>query len=230
VTPERALALRARYRREYPKHAPLGEAEDDVLVSVRDAALLLIDVYPREGPHGEVVKSVIAPAKAAARRAGIPAVYLTNHLAASTVASSQWRQLWLRTLGADVLETWAEPSDELRYLPDIAPADGDIVVEKQHYSGFAETELDSVLKSLAARDLFLVGFDARICVAATATDALSHDYRVFVLREAVATTDAHDIGGAGAAYKHALRYIEACAGYTVGVHDFISACNEIGAG
>jgi nicotinamidase-related amidase len=211
-------------------HAPLGQAEDDLLVPARNAALVLVDVYPREGPHAEVVKSVIAPVKAAARRAGIPAVYVTNHLGESTVASSQWRQLWLRTLGADVLETWAEPSDELRYLPEIEPADGDIVVEKQHYSGFVETELDSVLKSLGARDLFLVGFDARICVAATATDALSHDYRVFVVREAVATTDAHDGEAAGAAYQHALRYIEACAGYTVGAHDFISACNQTGAG
>ena len=197
MTAEAALRLRARYRREYPKHAPLGEAEDDLLLPARNAALLLVDVYPREGPEGEVVKSVIAPVKAAARSAGIPAVYVTNHLADSTDASSQWRQVWLRTLGEDVLETWAEPSDELRYLPEIAPADGDIVVHKQHYSGFADTELDGVLKSLGARDLFLVGFDARICVAATATDALSHNYRVFVLREAVATTERTSHGRCG---------------------------------
>ena len=168
-----------------------------MLIPARNAALVLVDVYPREGPEGEVVKSVIAPVKAAARSAGIPAVYVTNHLADSTDASSQWRQVWLRTLGEDVLETWAEPSDALRYLPEIAPADGDIVVHKQHYSGFADTELDGVLKSLGARDLFLVGFDARICVAATATDALSRNYRVFVLREAVATTERTSHGRCG---------------------------------
>jgi len=230
VTLESALRLRARYRREYPKHAPLGEAVDDLILPTRDAALLLVDVYPREGPEAEVVKSVIAPVKAAARSAGIPAVYVTNHLADSTDASSQWRQVWLRTLGEDVLKTWAEPSDALQYLPEITPADGDIVVRKQHYSGFVETELDGVLRSLGARDLFLVGFDARICVAATATDALSHNYRVFVLREAVATTDAQDMGGSQNAYDHALRYIEVCVGYTVAAQDFISACHQIEAG
>lgn len=201
-----------------------------MLIPARNAALVLVDVYPREGPEGEVVKSVIAPVKAAARSAGIPAVYVTNHLADSTDASSQWRQVWLRTLGEDVLETWAEPSDELRYLPEIAPADGDIVVHKQHYSGFADTELDGVLKSLGARDLFLVGFDARICVAATATDALSRNYRVFVLREAVATTEPQAMDDVGDAYRHALRYIEVCVGYTVAAHDFITACHRIGAG
>jgi nicotinamidase-related amidase len=196
-------------------------------IPARNAALLLVDVYPREGPEAEVVKSVIAPVKAAARSAGIPTVYVTNHLADSTDARSQWRQVWLRTLGEDVLETWAEPSDALRYLPEIAPADGDIVVRKQHYSGFAKTELDGVLKSLGARDLFFVGFDARICVAATATDALSHDYRVFVLRDAVATTEAQDMDGVEGAYSHAMRYIEVCVGYTVAADDFISACHRI---
>lgn len=227
MTLETALRLRARYRREYPKHAPLGEAVDDLVIPARDVALLLVDVYPHEGGEAEVVKSVIAPVKAAARSAGIPAVYVTNYLADSTDASSQWRKVWLRTLGEDVLETWAEPSEALQYLPEIAPADGDIVVRKQHYSGFAETELDGVLKSLGARDLFVVGFDARICVAATATDALSHNYRVFVLREAVGTTDADGLENA---YGHAMRYIEVCVGYTVAAQDFMSACHQIGAG
>jgi nicotinamidase-related amidase len=201
-----------------------------VVVSAHAAALLLIDVYPREGTEGEVVKSVIVPVKEAARSAGIPTVYATNYLADSTDANSQWRQVWLRTLGADVLETWAEPSDALRYLPEIAPDNGDIVVQKQHYSGFAETELDRALKSRGVRDLFIVGFDARICVAATATDALSHDYRVFVLREGIATSEAQGMDSVETAYRHALRYIEVCVGYTVAAHDFISACRRISAG
>ena len=74
---------------------------------------------------------------AVARAQGAPAAPdslgdFLKGLADSTDASSQWRQVWLRTLGEDVLETWAEPSDALQYLPEITPADGDIVIGSMH--------------------------------------------------------------------------------------------------
>jgi len=49
-------------------------------------------------------------------------------------------------------------------------------------------------------------------------------------RRAVATREAQAMDDVGDAYRHALRYIEVCVGYTVAAHDFISACHRIGAG
>lgn len=193
------------------------------------AALLLVDVYPRQGREAGIVKGAIVSAKAAARRAGIPVVYVTNHLADSTTTASELRKLLLRTRGSDILETWAEPSDELRYLPEIAPDERDLIVRKQHYSGFFETELDAVLQALGVRDLILAGFDARICISATATDALARGYRVFVLRDAIGTTEADDLPGKDIAYQMAVRYIEICVGYTVLTADFIEACDPLAA-
>ncbi len=63
--------LRARYRRGYPRHARPGEVEEEVAVAAGEPALLLIDVYPREGLEAEIVRIAIAPARAAARRAGV---------------------------------------------------------------------------------------------------------------------------------------------------------------
>ena len=218
------MRLKARYRREHAASAPVDHSESIVEIPSGSAALLLIDVYPREGQEASIVRTAIAPAKAAARRADIPVVYVTNHLADSTTFDSEFRKLWLRTLGEDVLETWSEPSNALSYLPEIAPGEGDLIVRKQHYSGFFETELDSVLRSLDARDLILAGFDARICVSATATDAFARGYRVFVLRDAIATTEAADMPGEDTAYRMALRYIETCVGYSALVADFVEAC------
>jgi nicotinamidase-related amidase len=220
------LAITVRYRQEYLTGRPARAVEEEVTLPARTAALLLVDVYPRHGPHADVVRRAIAPARQAARFAGLPVIFVTNQLAASTTAESQWTKLWQRTLGANVLDTWKEPSDVFDYLPEIAPDGSDIVVRKQHYSGFAETDLDGVLRAHGIRDLFIAGFDARICVAATATDALARDYRVFVLRDAIATTEMPDDAEAQPALIHALRYIEVCVGSTVTTTEFVRACGR----
>ena len=167
------------------------------------------------------MRRAIAPARDAAHASDLRVVYATNELAPITTGSSQWRQLWIRTLGADVLETWKEPTEAFDYLPEIEPGADDVVVRKQHYSSFLETDLDALLRARGIRDLFVAGFDARVCVTATATDALARDYRVFVLRDAIATTDADEGGDALAA---AVRYLEVCVGYSVTTADFIAAC------
>ena len=120
---------------------------------------------------------------------------------------------------------WAEPSDALSYLPEIAPDDRDLLVRKQHYSGFFQTELDSVLQSLGTRDIIIAGLNGlRIRRSATATDAFSRGYRVIVLRDAIATTESDDVPGEDTAYRMALRYIETCVGYTALVSDLVTAC------
>jgi nicotinamidase-related amidase len=217
------LQLRARHREELATGQ--RSVERDVAIEVGSAALLLVDVYPRQGSHADVVRELLVPARAAARRAGIRVVYVTNHLAASTAADSQWTQLWQRTLGESVLETWKEPSDVLTYLPEIAPGQDDHVVRKQHYSGFYDTGLEELLRSHGVDDVIIAGFDARICVAATATDALARDFRVLILRDGIGTTEMEPgVEEAGAAMVHALRYLEVCAGSTVTTRDFIVAC------
>ena len=224
---EPLLRVSARFRREYPEDAPLGQAEEVLALPPTRSALLLIDVYPREGPQAHIIRTRIVPATAAARGAGLPIIYATNYLADITDQSSEWRKLWLRTLGKDVLQTWAEPSDVLTYLPEIAPSEGDHVVRKQHYSGFLETNLHELLQELGVHYLFLAGFDARICVAATATDALAHDYGVIVLRDAIATTEIDEARGRRPAYEQAVRYIESCTGYTTESAEFIAACGRV---
>jgi nicotinamidase-related amidase len=216
------MEVRARYRREAPGE-PQRAVEETVMVDPTRAALLLVDVYPRTGPQAEIVRTLLAPTRAAAGEAGLAVIYATNELAASTTAESQWRQVWLRTLGADVLETWREPTTAFDYLPEIEPGPEDLVVRKQHYSGFADTRLDEVLQERRIRDLFVAGFDARVCVSATATDALARDYRVFVLRDAIATTEPDEGGDALAA---ALRYLEVCVGYSVATADFVAGCRR----
>ena len=80
------------------------------------------------------------------------------------------------------------------WLPGLEPADGDIVVTKQHASGFHGTDLVDHLRRLEADSVIVVGVSTSGCVRATATDASANGFRPFVVRQAVGdrTPAVHD--------------------------------------
>lgn len=87
--------------------------------------------------------------------------------------------------GAEILlkGSWgAQIVDELN------PGDQDIHVTKHRFSGFWDTELDSVLRNIGVRTLFFAGVNADQCVMTTLEDASFLGYDVLMLRDCVATT------------------------------------------
>ena len=93
------------------------------------------------------------------------------------------REVWPALKDANYVAagTWeAEMVDEL------TPAEGDFVVEKSRYSGFYATRLETVLRSLGAKTLYMCGVGTRHCVESTARDAHMRDYRVFIVADATA--------------------------------------------
>jgi nicotinamidase-related amidase len=241
------LTLRGRYYRHYPLDAPLGEAEETLELDIDETVFLLVDVYgkvydedfvppddlpnfykPTPGdPRGEIVRTKIAPAKAAAKRAALRVVYLTNYLSPGISEGTEWRNMSIRTAGVDVLEAWVAPNPILEHAAVIAPEPGEPLIPKQLYSGFFETHLDSLLRSYRARNLVVVGFDSRICLATTVTEAMYRNYRVIVLRDATHTMEYPETEAAGSANFLAIRYIEATVGYTATTEDFIRGCDVV---
>ena len=106
----------------------------------------------------------------------------------------------------------------------IAPHADDYVIRKQLYSGFFETHLDSLLRSLNARNLVTVGFDSRICLGTTVVDAMYRNYRVVVLRDCTATTEYVETQAGGWANWMAIRFIETSVGYTSTSAEWVQAC------
>jgi ureidoacrylate peracid hydrolase len=241
----RSIHLAGRYYRAYPPDAPLGYAEDSLELKLDETVFLLVDVYGRGFDPGDdlgsaaefykrsalanksIVVDHIAPAKAAARAAGLPIVYLTNYLSPAMNEHNEWRHMSMRTAGIDVLEAWREPNDVLTFSRVIAPQAGDYLITKQLYSGFFETHLDSLLRSLNARNLVAVGFDSRICLGTTVIDAMYRNYRVIVLRDCTATTEYVETEAQGWANWMAIRFIETCVGYTATAADWIGACQAV---
>ena len=244
TTETRSIRLNCRYYRRYPPDQPLGYAEEELTLELENTVFLIVDVYglgfDQDHEYGDVpefykrlvdadrdiVVNHIKPAKVAAKKLGLPAVYLTNYLAPSTTENNEWHNMSIRTCGVDVLEAWPEPTDVLAFSKVIAPEADDYLIKKQHYSGFFETHLESLLKELGARNLVTVGFDSLICLHATVLDALYRNYRVIVLRDCVGTTEHVETEEGGWANWLAIRYIECNIGYTSTAQEFIRACES----
>ncbi|MEO3857287.1 isochorismatase family cysteine hydrolase [Acrocarpospora sp. B8E8] len=242
------LTLTGRYYRMYPSFDnPLGHAEEALELDPARTGFLIVDAYGRgfddEEEHPdltgiyapdpvvkEIVREHIVPAREAARQAGLPVVYLTNHLSPGLTERTEWRNLSMRTCDVDVLEAWREPNDILAFSKVIAPGDGEPLIRKQMYSGFYETTLDSTLRARDIRDLVVVGFDSRICLGNTVTEAMYRGYRVVVLRDCVRTFEYPETREGELANLLAIRYIESNVGYTATSAQFTAACARLAGG
>ena len=237
-----SMVLAGRYYRNYPVGAPLGHIEELFEVELDRTAFLIIDVYGQgygeeavndEVPeayrrwvqdHRSVVLDHIVPAKAAAKQLGLPVVYLTNYLSPALTEQSQLRAISQRVDRVDLLEAWKEPNDILSISDVIAPAEGELVVRKQLYSGFFETHLDSLLRSLDVQNLVTAGFESQVCLGTTLTDAMYRNYRVWALRDAIATAEWPETAAGRWANFLAVRFIETHVGLTCTTDQWVQAC------
>lgn len=93
--------------------------------------------------------------------------------------------------------------------PDFAPRPGDLVAgEHWAQSGFANTDLDMLLKQRGITHLIIVGLLANTCIESTARYAMELGYHVTLVRDATAAFGqeqmqaAHDINGP--TYAHSI--------------------------
>ena len=87
----------------------------------------------------------------------------------------------------------------------LAPAPDDRFVVKPRYSAFDHTPLVLILRELEIERILLAGAATEMCVVQTAIDAKEEGFKVSILAEACATTDAE-------IEELALRYAEEIVG------------------
>ncbi len=86
-------------------------------------------------------------------------------------------------------------------VEELAPREGDIVVEKTRYDGFYGTPLEDLLRVYGVRHVVVVGTVANICVLHTAASAALRWYRVVVPLDGISALNDFD-------YMAALRQID----------------------
>ena len=121
-----------------------------------------------------------------ARALGIPVVWIELGSDPERV----WRASgWLRGAELDASMSPEEPC--IVGTPGaewygVSPIEGELRVVKRGYSGFFETGLAETLRSSGVEWVAVTGLTSECCVAATATDAIQHDFPVVIPREATA--------------------------------------------
>lgn len=126
------------------------------------------------------------------------------------VPHRRWRQGdldgWQRPspymLGGYQIGTFAEGTWGGEWFPDFAPQPSDLICT-EHWcsSGFANTNLDTLLKQKSITHVILIGLIANTCIESTAKYAVELGYHVTLVRDAtaaasqVAMQSAHDING-----------------------------------
>lgn len=143
-------------------------------------------------------KSVIPPLQrlvVAARKNDVPVIYSNDaHYPQDLEVTRKWGNHAIKgTKGAEV-------------IPELKPEEGkDYIVEKRTYSGFFETGLDSLLRSLykgqGVKTVVIGGLHTHLCVRHTAADAFFRGYHIIIAKDSVEAFTQED-------QEQGLKYLE----------------------
>lgn len=186
----------------------------ELIYSAADSALLFIDPYndflSEGGKLWPAVKDVAEQQDLLAnlrrvtdgvRQAGLQ-VFIVPHHRYAPGDCSHWINASPYQKASAELAPFAKDSWGGEWHPDFAPREGDVIVQN-HWgqSGFANTDLDMLLKQHGIRRVILVGLLANTCVESTGRFAMELGYQVTLVKDATAafTSEmlhaAHELNG-----------------------------------
>jgi nicotinamidase-related amidase len=154
----------------------------------------------------------------AAHKNNVPVIYSNDaHFPQDIEVTRKWGQHAIKgTHGAEV-------------IPELAPDSAkDYIVEKRTYSGFYETGLDLLLRSLykneGVKTLILAGLHTHICIRHTTADAFFRGYYIIVASDGVEAFTAQD-------HEQGLKYLETVYGAKILpvnkiIEDFVSSTTK----
>lgn len=215
-----------------------------ITIDITQTAVVAVDMqndfcskgglFDRAGINISVVQNAVGPTRlvfSTARMAGMKVVYLKmgfrSDLSDLGDTDSPNRERHLRFGVGEpctaprqgrfvVRDTWnTDVIEELRPQPE------DIVLYKHRFSGFFQTELDDVLRTLRMKNLIFTGCTTSVCVDSTIRDAMFRDYRCVLLADCTG----EPIGGEFARNNHeaSVLTIQTLLGWVSDSESFLSA-------
>jgi ureidoacrylate peracid hydrolase len=203
-TPSRVVTLDAQ-----PEPIAIDTAQTMVIVvDMQNDFVTKGGMLDRLGIDISPIRHAIGPTTnvlAAARQAGIRILYLKMAYRADLsdlgASDSVNRILHLRvgvgqTIrapdGAEsrmlIRDTW-----NTEIIPELEPQTDDVVIYKQRYSGFYQTDLDAVLQQLGVKYLIVTGCTTSVCVESTVRDAMFRDYLCVLLADCMGEPIGHGL-------------------------------------
>jgi nicotinamidase-related amidase len=114
-----------------------------------------------------------------ARAAGVPVI----HTRVEYAKDGSDGGVFVRKVGALRHLFGGGPLSEL--MPEVAPAEGELVVTKQYASAFFGTSLAATLVAQGVDTVVIVGVSTSGCIRATGVDAMQHGFIPLVVKDAV---------------------------------------------
>jgi nicotinamidase-related amidase len=139
--------------------------------------------HPFSCPGMEEIIPNVQRINEAARAKGVPVFYTTNvYRNRDATSGTNDMGLWYSKIPTETLPAdsyWAQIDDR------IAPAEGEVVIEKNRASAFPGTNLELFLTSNRIDTLIVTGATAAGCVRHTVEDAIAKGFRPIIPRETI---------------------------------------------
>ncbi len=163
-------------------------------------ALIVIDMQVDFCASGcEPVATVIMDLAAAARRAGVPVIWVrTEHSDATDTA------VWLSRRQGGARRVCRPGTPGIEFYR-VRPEPGEPVVTKHRYSAFIGTDLETRLRAMGVTQLICCGVNTNVCVESAVRDAFQRDIATVTVADACTSSDP-------GAHEAALRNIQGHSG------------------
>ena len=166
-------------------------------IVARRTAVVVVDMqelfcHPQGAVYVPDTANIIEPISdclAAARKAGIPVIFLRHIVRGDGSDTGRMRDMYPTV---DAMLARGTPGVEI--IGALAPVRGDIVVDKLGFSGFHNTDLDTILRSRDIDTIIVCGTVTNVCCETTVRDAAHREYKVIVLADACAAMAYPDMG------------------------------------
>jgi nicotinamidase-related amidase len=99
--------------------------------------------------------------------------------------------IWVQHSNQDL----AQGSAQWQWVPELVPAEGEVLIHKKYNSAFEQTALDSALAGIGATHIVLAGAATNWCIRATAYGALDRGYDLTLVQDAHTTESMQLDGG-----------------------------------
>jgi ureidoacrylate peracid hydrolase len=225
------------------RHVLLPARPEPLSLVVEETAVIVVDMqnaYASPGGYLDLAGFDISGAKAAisaiaetvdiARNAGVTVIYFQNgwdqdYVEAGGPGSPNWHK-------SNALKTMRKQPElqgkllakggwDYALVDALAPKPGDIVVPKPRYSGFFNSQFDSILRARGIRNLVFCGIATNVCVESTLRDGFHLEYFGILLE------DATHQAGPDYVQKAAVYNVETFFGWVSNVAEFRRAFAQI---
>ena len=180
---------------------------ENIDVDLKRSAVLVVDMqnaFAKPGGTLDLIGADISGAASviqtnetilpAARKAGVEVIYLAmTYKPDLSDAGGPASPNYHKELGLKLMRERPEYSGKLlidgtwdwQIVDELTPRDGEVIIRKPRYSGFAGTNLDNYLRNKDIRYIFLTGIATNICVESTGRDAFFGEYWPILVEDAV---------------------------------------------